>query len=267
MDLSNENIVHIKNGDVEYLQFRKLLEYKDKLTHAYTLKPLRFSSRNTEETLKKNYTKICKSLDIPVNSLLKAHQTHTKNIEIVKNIPETLNFTKDNYEEVDGFITDKKEIALITRYADCTPIILYDKSKNVVSNVHSGWKGTLQKISQIAVQKMVKEYNSNPKDIIVCIGPHIRKCHFEVEGDFIKTFESEFGNIEKYYKKAGIVEEKQKYYFNSISLIKDYLIEIGISENNIFDSGLCSVCNKEKMHSFRSEKENADRNIAIAYLR
>ena len=35
-DLSNENVVHIKDGDIEYLQFRKLLEYKDRVTHCYT---------------------------------------------------------------------------------------------------------------------------------------------------------------------------------------------------------------------------------------
>ena len=38
LDLSNENVIHIKDGDIEYLQFRKLLEYKDKLNHCYTLK-------------------------------------------------------------------------------------------------------------------------------------------------------------------------------------------------------------------------------------
>ena len=29
MDLSNENIIHIKKDNVEYIQFRKLLEYKN----------------------------------------------------------------------------------------------------------------------------------------------------------------------------------------------------------------------------------------------
>ena len=37
MDLSNDNVIHVKKGQVEYLQFRKLLEYKDIVTHAYTL--------------------------------------------------------------------------------------------------------------------------------------------------------------------------------------------------------------------------------------
>ena len=36
LDLSNENVIHIKDGDIEYLQFRKLLEYKDKINHCYS---------------------------------------------------------------------------------------------------------------------------------------------------------------------------------------------------------------------------------------
>ena len=36
MDLSNENVIHIKDKDMEYLQFRKLLEYSE-IKHLYTL--------------------------------------------------------------------------------------------------------------------------------------------------------------------------------------------------------------------------------------
>ena len=37
MDLSNENVIHVKKNGIEYLQFRRLLEYKDKIKHAYAL--------------------------------------------------------------------------------------------------------------------------------------------------------------------------------------------------------------------------------------
>ena len=37
MDLSNENVIHVKKGNVQYLQFRRLLEYKDIISHAYSL--------------------------------------------------------------------------------------------------------------------------------------------------------------------------------------------------------------------------------------
>lgn len=36
-DLSNENIIHVKKDGIEYLQFRKLLEYSDVIKHAYAI--------------------------------------------------------------------------------------------------------------------------------------------------------------------------------------------------------------------------------------
>ena len=74
MDLSNENVIHIKDEEVEYLQFRRLLEYKDKLIHAFTIgiendfrMPLYNSPNNilSEEQIEKNkisYKKICKRM-------------------------------------------------------------------------------------------------------------------------------------------------------------------------------------------------------------
>lgn len=260
MDLSNENIIHVKKEDVEYLQFKELLKYSDKLVHAYSLKPLKFKDEDIEAS--KNYKKICKELGIDSTKIIKSKQEHT---DIVKDIKE---YTEEEFDYVDGFITDKPEISLVTKYADCTPVILYDKVKNVIGNVHSGWRGTLQRISQKAVKLMEEKYNSNPEDIIVCIGPCIKQCHFEVEEDFINKFKAEFGDkvIEKYYKTGEIKDGKQKYFFDTTSLIIDYLQEIGIKKENIFDSGICSVCNKDLMHSYRAEKQEASRNIAIIEL-
>ena len=36
MDLSNENIVHIKKEGIEYIQFRRLLEFPE-IKHAYVI--------------------------------------------------------------------------------------------------------------------------------------------------------------------------------------------------------------------------------------
>ena len=146
MNLSNENVIHFKDGDVEYLQFRELLKYSDKIQHAYSLKPLKFSDDNEKSA--ENYRKICKSLKIDSNKIIKSTQKHT---DIVQNITE---FTDEEFEFVDGFVTNKIEIPLVTKYADCTPIIFYDKIKNVIGNVHSGWRGTLKKISPKAVIMM-----------------------------------------------------------------------------------------------------------------
>ena len=114
---------------------------------------------------------------------------------------------------------------------------------------------------------MEEKYECNPQNIIVCIGPCIKQCHFQVEKDFVDKFKKEFGNVEKYYKIGEVIEGKQKYYFDTTNLIIDYLIEIGINRENIFDSNICSMCHSDMMYSYRAEKENADRNMNIVGIR
>ena len=67
---------------------------------------------------------------------------------------------------MDGLITDKKDNVLSLTFADCTPLYFYDPVKNVIGNVHSGWKGTYQEIAKMAVKSLVQNYDINPKDLI-----------------------------------------------------------------------------------------------------
>lgn len=51
MDLSNKNMIHIKKGDIQYLQFRKLLEF-DNIINCYTLSKNNVNFINTLEKKK-----------------------------------------------------------------------------------------------------------------------------------------------------------------------------------------------------------------------
>ena len=94
MDLSNRNVIHIKKGDTEFLQFRKLLEYKDVINHAYSLGTklnFRTSTINKEklpeqeyEAAIKSYKKICSSINCNYINLVKTNQEHTNCVKIVE---------------------------------------------------------------------------------------------------------------------------------------------------------------------------------------
>ena len=199
MDLSNENIIHIKKDNIEYIQFRKLLEYSDVLTHAYSIgldvnfrtKTVNLELSEYEKKIAEDsYQKLCNSVFCDYINLVKPRQFHTDNIKIVdkkiqKDIPD---FNLELYNETDGLITNKKDIVLSTTNADCILLLFFDPQKKVIGNVHSGWRGTLNTISTKIVGKMIDEFKCNPKDIICCICPSIRKCHFEVDKDVMELF-------------------------------------------------------------------------------
>ena len=272
MNLTNNNVIH-KNSEIEYIQFRRLLEFSE-IKHAYVIgldnsfKIYTDDGHKKEnEAAKKSYKKICNELDIEYKNLVNTMQNHTDNIKIVKN---KVNKDKPDfniYEETDGLITNCKNIALSTINADCILLIFYDPTKKVIANVHSGWRGTIKRISIKTVEKMKKEFGSKPEDIICCMSPSICKKHFEVDEDVKDLFYNKFKddvNIEKYILKSQ--EKEGKYYIDTVGINKNILLNIGLKEENIIDSKICSVCDEDKIHSYRAHGEKSGRNITIMEL-
>lgn len=258
---NNEELIFKNENGLKYIQFKRLLEYNIK--HCYTLKSDNIDFLEEASQREESFKILSKTLDIDFKSLVRSNQTHTTN---VKCIDKVLNI--EELQNVDGLITDKKDIALISRNADCILMIFYDPVKKVIANVHSGWRGTFQKICEKAALKMINYYGSNPKDILCFICPSIRKCHFEVDEDVKILCENIFHFLkpEKFIEKGKMENNKQKYFIDTVLINKLLLEDLGIKEENIIDSNLCSVCNSVFIPSYRIDKENCKRAVALIML-
>ena len=303
MDLSNETVIHIKKNGEEYLQFRKLLEYSDIINHAYTLgigKDYRTSTADKKplpqdryQTAIDNYKTICIDINANYTNIAQPLQQHTRNVLTInkKIYTDKPDFGSSEYSNTDGLITNTKNIMLSTTNADCILLLFFDPVKKVIANIHSGWKGTLQRISAVAVNKMIDEFDCNPKDIICCICPSIRKCHFEVDEDVKNLFESEFQDLTNVTLKLNsennvsksifddkkpinsleqIIEyntQNHKWHIDTVLINRAILQKIGLKDENIIDCGICSVCNSNIIHSFRVEKEGYGVETALIELK
>lgn len=257
MDLTNDVVIHIKKDNMEYLQFRRLLEFPN-IRHAYVIKPQNFRMKDAK-IVADNYKKVCEELNLNINKLVKPNQTHTNNVGTVENVNQM--DLEEKFLQTDGLITNVIGNTLVSTNADCILLMCYDPVKNVIANSHSGWRGTVQKIAKKTINLMISNYNCNPKDIICCICPSIRKCHFEVEKDVKKMFENQFNYTEKNEDIMQYIGKKQndkgelvdKWVINTILINKIMLKDCGLLEENIIDSGICSVCDNECIHSCRGD--------------
>ena len=268
----SEKIKHIISSDFEYIQFKKLLEYSE-LNHAYILKTNEMNFRvgkdfRNIENVKINLKKVAEELKFSYDNIIRPDYDHTNNVMIISEYKETEkpSLNGENFKETDGLITNLNEVPIMSTNADCNLIILYDPIKKVFANVHAGWRGTFGKIVQNAILKMQEEYGCDIKNIISCLCPSIRKCHFEVDCDVaelcIKIFEYT-GRLEEIIEKGEIKEGKQKFYIDTVLINKILLEEIGVVEENIVDSEICSVCNSNKIHSRRADGLNFGLGMAI----
>lgn len=271
-DLSNDIVIHKSEGGFEFLQFRKLLELGVK--HGYSLKPHFFNTRPgvvSNERYQKsveNYIEFCKVLKINSNQLVKPNQTHTNIVEVVDKLPEKMSI-EDVYKDVDGLISNIEGVSLASCNADCILILFYDPVKKVIGNVHSGWRGTFAKITVNGINQMKEVYGCNPEDIIVCICPSIRQCHFQVKKDVRDICVNEFAytnRLDDFIKYCGKEDDEDIWKIDTVLITKILLKDCGIKEENIYDCGICSLCNKDIVNSCRGDGKNYGLGTAIISL-
>ena len=179
-------------------------------------------------------------------NLVVSHQVHGVGIRhITKKDAGEGTIAKLDTPECDALMTNVPEIPLLTGYADCVPVALYDPKKKVIAAVHAGWRGTAQRIAYLSVKEMVKVYGSNPVDIVAGIGASIGKCCFEVDKDVAEEFPPQ------YVENSTIKENK--FYVDLWQYNADQLKEAGVLDENITLSGECTVCHKDKYFSSRAQ--------------
>ena len=141
--------------------------------HLYSMN-LSFARGDREENVRENFQRIAHAVGFSEEKMVFTHQTHTTNVRKVTEEDWGKGFSKErDYSDVDGLITNVPQTVLTTFYADCVPIYLVDPVKKAIGLCHSGWRGTVGRISQVTIARMQEEYGSDPKDILAAVGPSI----------------------------------------------------------------------------------------------
>ncbi len=265
---NSANIEHVKNGNVEYLQFKILNKYSDKLKHCITLRHGGVSSGDcaslnfrqygldSKENVERNLDLICDVIQIPSSNVFKGKQAHTDNILCINNEnKEIYAFESMCQNEYDAYICNEKNIATLVTTADCVPVIIYDPQKNVVANIHSGWKGTLKQIAKKTAMCMNEKYDCNYNDMIVCIGPSINKCCFTSKEKNFKDMFLEVYRNEKEYIYYDTTQSG-KFHIDIPYVIKKDMESLGVENENIVLSNICTRCNFGDFFSYRFSTQN-----------
>lgn len=164
------------------------------------------------------------------------------------------------FEETDGLMTDRPGVALIIKFADCTPIVFYDPIQKVQACVHSGWRSTVQRISAVAVQKMEKEFGSRTENILAYIGPSIAREDYEVGAEVYQAFE-EFDYRDEIFDQ----KENGKYQLDMTLANNLLLKEIGLLEENI-DVSKRRTFHDPELHSARAEGKDYGLNAIMTVI-
>lgn len=209
-----------------------------------------FQNGDDADAVRKNYDILFGALGIDPERAVLSSQTHTSNLRVVSEDDAGKGITKNrDYTDIDGLITNCKNVALVTQFADCVPLLFYDPIKQVIAASHAGWRGTVAEIGKKTVQKMCKAFECNPKDIKAAIGPSIKKCCYEVDDPVVNGFKQlEYINLTDILS----IKENGKYMLDLQTANRLILENAGIPLENICVSDLCTCCNSQYFHSHRA---------------
>lgn len=239
-----------------------ILDKYDDLINLYTKRPFSLVSSELRKQKELDETTIEKWIGMKFKYVKMPKQTHTDKVVVLDE-----NNIEEEFDDVDGFVTNLKDVAILTTSADCQNILIYDPVNKVIGNVHSGWKGTVKKVVINALNIMIDKFNCKPENIIVCISPSILKCCFEVEDDVVSLFKEAFDNIDEDITLGDVKEGKQKYYIDTVNINIKEMMKLGLKKENIVASQKCTMCNSLEYHSFRKDKENSGRNVALICMK
>ena len=255
---SNTLIINRK-GDLEYITFPKLVRcgvvrhtFSTRLGGVSTAKfssmNLSFRKGDSRENVEKNYEILCGAVGIDTSHLVLSRQTHTNNVIVVGKDDCGTGYSKPSFEDIDGLITNQSGVALVTQYADCTPLLFCDPVKRVIATSHAGWRGTVKEIGRVTVEKMHSEFGCKPGDIIAAIGPCIGQCCYEVDDPVYNEFKKLSVDVSSAFKNKN----NGKYMLDLALANKLILLDSGIKEENLDVTDICTCCNSDELHSHRA---------------
>lgn len=195
------------------------------------------NSQDSRLNVERNFSIIANNFGLEQKNMLTIKQSVTSDV-IWVNKPSRYAYAAD------AAVTDKENILLCIKTADCAPVLLADYKHGVIGAAHAGWRGAVRGVVENAV-KMMLTHGAQTKDIAVAIGPCIQASSFAVKDDMRRVFLEQSPENVKYFTTTDM----EIYYFDLQAYLKDRLLKLKIE--NISVSNIDTYTAVDEYFSYR----------------
>lgn len=193
-----------------------------------------FGVGDEEARVAENRRRIKAALGLP--RLVAARQVHGDRVAVVAETPAT----DTELADCDALVTNQPGVGLLIQQADCQAILLHDPARQVVANIHSGWRGSVHNIIAKTVAALVAHYRCRPEDLRAAISPSLGPCC------------AEFVNYRRELPVAFQAHRQGERHFDFWAISRAQLIEAGMRPEHIETAALCTRCQADYF-SYRRE--------------
>ncbi len=201
-----------------------------------------------------NHRRLLSALDIPRERVVSPYQVHSRRVACVGPteggtvIPDT-----------DALITDAPGLALLLRFADCAPVLLYDPVRGAVGLAHAGWRGAAGGVVAATLTAMREAFGSRPEDLWAGIGPAIGPDHYAVGAEVVAAISATLPmDVSVAALRAG------QWYLDLPGAVAAQLTALGVG--HVTQSGFCTACHTEEWYSHRKEQGRTGRFGVVVLL-
>lgn len=230
-------------------------------TGGYASLNLSTSTGDSRENVDANYRRLAEAMDLPRERFTTTWQVH--GTHVVRATAQTVGGMLD---KADGIISDTPGLPLTQRYADCTPLLVYDPRRHAVGLGHAGWRGTVDGMAMALVQAMVAEFSSDPADLMAVIGPAIGPCCYEVGPDVVDEVRRTFPVAETLLSQpANGSAASAGPHFDLWAANRWQLEQAGVGQIEV--ASICTRCQRETYFSHRGDGPVTGRFGAVVMLK
>jgi hypothetical protein len=202
-----------------------------------------------------NHARVYARLDLDADRVASPRQVHGNHVAQVMSADAGRSFPN-----TDGLVTDAPRTALLLRFADCQPILLYDPARHALGLIHAGWRGVAQGIARRAVEAMRDAFGSRPQDLIAGLGPAIGPCCYTVGHNVAAAM----GYALPHWDQAMVLEGEDLWRLDLSAANAQQLAAEGVRQ--IEHGNLCTACHLDEFYSHRGENGQTGRFAVVAYL-
>jgi YfiH family protein len=146
----------------------------------------------------------------------------------------------------DALVTDEPGLPVIAHGADCLTAALVAADGSRLAVVHAGWRGLVAGVLETAAGRVGPAFAA-------FVGPGAGACCYEVGDDVAAPLRERFGDDVVADGRADLAAAARR------------ALE-GAGAAEVVTSGLCTICDPERFHSYRRDGAGSGRQAVIAQL-
>jgi YfiH family protein len=206
--------------------------------------------------VEENYSRVRKTLGLP--AIVTMRQVHGDTV-----VPITYEKTPPELIEGDACYTDRPDLGLGIKVADCLPVYVYAADRRCIGIAHCGWRSTVSRVAEKLTRQMSRRFSLQLPELRFALGPCIcADCY--VVGQDVRTRFAEFPAADRFFSELPPARNKPRFNLDLRAANRWLLKEMGLVE--VRSLGLCTKETQALFYSARRTPKTG-RNLALVALR